>query len=111
VAVAVGPPAEALLETARANDADLIMMTTHGRSGLERWAFGSVTDAVVRRGELPVMVVPLAAAAGEEPAQAVPVAGCTVVPPPHVTEREAPAATSPHTPATRPHRPERSPGR
>ena len=37
---------------------DLIAMSTHGRSGLSRWAFGSVTDKVLRRGgTVPIVMV------------------------------------------------------
>lgn len=36
----------------------MIVMATHGRSGLERWRLGSVTERVVRHSELPVLVVP-----------------------------------------------------
>jgi len=37
--------------------ADLIAMSTHGRRGLSKWAFGSVTDKVLRAGKAPVLVV------------------------------------------------------
>ena len=37
--------------------ADLIAMSTHGRSGISRWAFGSVTDKVLRGGNKPVLIV------------------------------------------------------
>lgn len=40
--------------------ADLIVIATHGRKGAGRWILGSVTDGVVRRTDVPVMVVPLA---------------------------------------------------
>ncbi len=36
---------------------DLIVMTTHGRGGLSRWWLGSVADAVVRRSQLPVLLM------------------------------------------------------
>jgi nucleotide-binding universal stress UspA family protein len=38
-------------------NADLVAMSTHGRRGLSRWAFGSVTEKVLRGGKLPVLVV------------------------------------------------------
>src|SRR5215207_6901778 len=41
-----GPAAEEIVERARALGTDLILMTTHGRSGLGRIVFGSVADAV-----------------------------------------------------------------
>ena len=36
---------------------DLLVMTTHGRTGLARWFFGSVAEAVIRRSPVPVLVV------------------------------------------------------
>ena len=38
-------------------NAGLVVMLTHGRSGLSKWAFGSVTDKVLRGGNLPVLMV------------------------------------------------------
>jgi len=110
--VATGIPAEVLLDVASDNGADLIVMTTHGRSGLDRWMFGSVADAVVRHGELPVLVIRSWVSLAEEERPAIPVAGSAVVPPPALTETEQ-ALASPETRrgAPRPHRPERSPGR
>jgi nucleotide-binding universal stress UspA family protein len=43
-----GPPGDAILEAARAEGADLIVMATHGRGGLGRAVLGSVADHVVR---------------------------------------------------------------
>lgn len=37
---------------------DLIVMSTHGRSGIGRWLYGSVADAVIRLANVPVMLVP-----------------------------------------------------
>lgn len=42
-------------------DADLIIMGTHGRTGLRRALLGSVAEDVVRYAEVPVLVVPVAA--------------------------------------------------
>jgi len=50
--------ATAILAAARQKHADLIVMSTHGRSGLNRWVYGSVADAVVRAASIPVLVVP-----------------------------------------------------
>ncbi len=36
---------------------DLLVMTTHGRTGVARWFFGSVAEAVIRRSPVPVLVV------------------------------------------------------
>lgn len=50
-----GRPAEAILEYADAEDVDLVTMGTHGRTGIERYVLGSVTEAVVRSAEVPVL--------------------------------------------------------
>jgi len=50
-------PAEAILETAAARRADLVVMASHGRRGLRKLLLGSQTQAVVNRGTLPVLVV------------------------------------------------------
>jgi nucleotide-binding universal stress UspA family protein len=55
-----------ILAGARECGADLIAMTTHGRSGLGRLLFGSVAEAVMRHAEIPVLLVPAKAA---EPAR------------------------------------------
>ena len=47
-----------ILEQARETDADVIVMGTHGRSGLERWVVGSVLDGVLRKALCPVLAVP-----------------------------------------------------
>lgn len=53
-----GTPARALIEHARLMSADMIAMTTHGRSGVARWALGSVAEALVSGSGDPVLVVP-----------------------------------------------------
>ena len=55
--VAVGHAADEIIKAADEINADIIAMSSHGRSGLSRWAFGSVTDRVVRGGNKPVLVV------------------------------------------------------
>ncbi len=50
-------PAEDLAAFARTVDADLIAMPTHGRGGLDRLAYGSVAERLVRRAPCPVLVV------------------------------------------------------
>lgn len=55
----VDAPAEVgILEAAEDDDIDLIVMSTHGRSGLGRWIYGSVADAVLRDAPVPVLIVP-----------------------------------------------------
>ena len=48
-------PVHAIVEMAK--DFDLIVMGTHGRSGLDKLLLGSVTEAVLRQVETPVLVV------------------------------------------------------
>ncbi len=52
-----GRPGDVLLSEATGRDADLILVTTHGRSGLGRWAFGSVAETVLARSPVPVLIV------------------------------------------------------
>ena len=56
-----GSPAEQIIDFAKEKGVDLIAMSSHGRSGIGRWVFGSVTDKVVHAGDTPVMVVRAAA--------------------------------------------------
>jgi nucleotide-binding universal stress UspA family protein len=49
--------AERIIDYSEANHCDLIVMSTRGRSGISRWAFGSVTDKVLHAGKKPVLVV------------------------------------------------------
>jgi nucleotide-binding universal stress UspA family protein len=53
-----GIPAEAILEAAASMPADLIVMSSRGRSGFTRWLLGSVTQKVARHSMVPVLVVP-----------------------------------------------------
>ncbi len=55
--VAQGAPAEKIIQTAKAEGVDLIIMATHGRKGLERAIFGSVCDKVVRTAPCPVLTI------------------------------------------------------
>jgi nucleotide-binding universal stress UspA family protein len=57
VVVTSGNAAEEILKTANQVKADLIAMSTHGRSGLRRLAFGSITDKVLRGSRIPVLMV------------------------------------------------------
>jgi nucleotide-binding universal stress UspA family protein len=56
-AVLEGVVADAVLDYAEDTDADLIVMSTHGRSGMERWLLGSVAEKVVRGAKMPVLLV------------------------------------------------------
>ena len=53
----VGYPAEEILCYADENNVDLILMATHGRSGLKRWVMGSVADKVLRASKVPVWLI------------------------------------------------------
>jgi nucleotide-binding universal stress UspA family protein len=53
-----GEPVSEILETAGAVASDLIVMGTHGRTGLQRLLIGSVADRVIRRSPVPVLTVP-----------------------------------------------------
>ena len=55
----VGDVVSEILAAAKAAGADLIAMTTHGRSGFGRVLFGSVAEAVLRRSGVPVFVMRL----------------------------------------------------
>jgi nucleotide-binding universal stress UspA family protein len=50
-----GDPAREILRTAEANDCDLIVMGTHGRTGLDRLLMGSVAEKVSREAPCPVL--------------------------------------------------------
>ena len=56
--VAIGDASKEIIKAAEEINANVIAMSTHGRSGLSRWAFGSVTDKVLRReGKIPIVMV------------------------------------------------------
>jgi nucleotide-binding universal stress UspA family protein len=56
-AIAVGYPAEEILRYAEAHQSDIILMATHGRSGVQRWTVGSIADKVLRASSVPVLLV------------------------------------------------------
>ena len=62
-----GDAVEEILSSARFHHADLIVMTTHGRSGLSRLVTGSVTEQVLRRATVPLLVVRAAKARRRAP--------------------------------------------
>jgi len=59
-AIEEGSPAETIVSYADEADADVLVMGTHGRSGVDRYVLGSVTEQVVRTSEVPVLTVNLA---------------------------------------------------
>jgi nucleotide-binding universal stress UspA family protein len=54
-ALLVGPPAKRIVEHAKENGADLIVMGTHGRTGLGHLLLGSIAERVVRTAPCPVL--------------------------------------------------------
>ena len=56
--VDAGQPFGAIVDCAEKEGVDLIVMSSHGRSGLSRMLIGSVTDKILRGGSCPVLVVP-----------------------------------------------------
>ncbi len=52
-----GPAADMISEYATKTGADLIVIATHGRSGISRWIWGSVADRILRSAGVPVLMV------------------------------------------------------
>ena len=55
--IAHGPVVESILSTASSEEADLIAMASHGRSGLSQVLFGSVAAGVLRRADGPLLLI------------------------------------------------------
>ncbi len=55
--VIMGKAAESLADYAEKNGVDLIVIATHGRSGVSRWMWGSVADRILRSACVPVLMV------------------------------------------------------
>ena len=55
--IIVGETVPAIVKTADDVNADWIVMATHGRTGIKRWALGSVTEEVLRHSHKPVLTV------------------------------------------------------
>ncbi len=55
--VVIGDPARSIIDIANDDEIDLVVMTTHGASGLKRAIMGSVADRVIRESGKPVMVI------------------------------------------------------
>jgi nucleotide-binding universal stress UspA family protein len=53
----LGKPAEEIVNFANKSKVDLIIMASHGRSGVSRWAYGSVAEKVLRSSCIPVLLV------------------------------------------------------
>ncbi len=61
-----GDTAAVLLDYVREAEIDTVVMTSHGGSGLTRWALGTVAGRVMRGGTVPVLLVPAAASEAPE---------------------------------------------
>ena len=55
--IVIGHPAEEIINYADKNDIDVILIATHGRSGIGRWVMGSVADKILRASKVPVWLV------------------------------------------------------
>jgi nucleotide-binding universal stress UspA family protein len=55
--VLTGDPADKIVEYSTAKGANLIAMSTHGRTGLSRWVLGSVADKVLHGARIPILLV------------------------------------------------------
>jgi nucleotide-binding universal stress UspA family protein len=53
----IGEEVAAILDAAKQDNADIIVMGTHGRSGLKRMMLGSIAEQVLRRSECPVLTI------------------------------------------------------
>jgi nucleotide-binding universal stress UspA family protein len=56
-AVVLGDPADQIVATALKHQVDLVVMATHGYSGIKRWALGSVADKVLHATPAPLLLV------------------------------------------------------
>jgi len=55
--VIMGKATESIADYATKNEVDLIIIATHGRSGISRWVWGSVADRILRSACVPVLMV------------------------------------------------------
>jgi nucleotide-binding universal stress UspA family protein len=67
VSVWYDPPARAIVEAAQYRKADLIVMSSHGRSGLGRLVLGSVAETVLRATAVPILLIRPSAAPLDTP--------------------------------------------
>lgn len=57
VEVPSGNPAEVLIDYINNNTIDLVLISTHGRTGFSKWAFGSIAEKVLKGSESPVLLI------------------------------------------------------
>jgi nucleotide-binding universal stress UspA family protein len=53
----VGSAADSILQYSKENDVDLIVMSSHGRSGLNRWVYGSVAERIMSQAPCPTLII------------------------------------------------------
>jgi nucleotide-binding universal stress UspA family protein len=111
ISVDDGFPVETIINAAERFGADVIVLTSHGRTGPARTILGSVTDGLVRQSNRPCLVIPARAAViHEKEVHAPSVLGIepapTVIPPPVLTEVALAGPPRAKAPDVRPHRPE-----
>ena len=61
-----GEPAPSIVRFAQEHDVDMIVMSTHGRTGFSRLLMGSIAEAVVRKAQCPVLTLKPSAEAAEK---------------------------------------------
>jgi len=57
IEVAHGDVVHSIIDYAENTEVDLIIISTHGRTGVSRWVWGSVTDKILRAASVPVMMI------------------------------------------------------
>ena len=78
--VRVGKPASQILDVARARECDLIVISTHGLTGVRKLFFGSTTERVLRETTIPVLAVHPLAEAPQDPGDVQRALGRVLVP-------------------------------
>jgi nucleotide-binding universal stress UspA family protein len=58
--VKIGTPAEVIIKFAREMNIDIIIMATHGRTGISRFMIGSVAEKTIRQSTIPLLIIPAA---------------------------------------------------
>ena len=56
-AIGVGPVAETVNLLSRELDADMIMLSTHGRSGVQQWVLGSIASKIIQLSTTPILLI------------------------------------------------------
>jgi nucleotide-binding universal stress UspA family protein len=110
ISVDEGFPVEAIIAAAERFSADVIVLTTHGRTGPARTILGSVTDGLVRQSHRPCLVIPARTEVVHEAELRAPTSlgiepPPTVIPAPALTEVPAEEPPLPKAPSVRPRRP------